>query len=146
MSSQTSIPTLTRPADTGCPVLPPSLPHPVTALVTNRPEDLTVVDTAVRMAAPRKAPVLLVAILPPPSQIPDRARADAVRAARVSSARVLPRLRAAGIGYIPVAPPPGRERRAARAEGRRRCAGPGHTPPFTAGGGLQPGTGRSERT
>ncbi|TQJ48272.1 universal stress protein [Streptomyces sp. SLBN-115] len=102
MSSQTSIPTLIRPAETGSPVLPLSLPQPVTALVTNRPDDLAVVDAAVRLAAPRKAPVLLVAVLPTPSQIPDRARADA-QAARVLMARVLPRLRAAGVGYIPVA-------------------------------------------
>ncbi|MGW6391883.1 universal stress protein [Streptomyces sp. NPDC055103] len=102
MPSQTSIPTLTRPADTGSPALPLSLPHPVTALVTNRPDDPAVVDAAVRLAAPRKAPVLLVAVLPAPSRIPDRARVDA-QAARVLLARVLPRLRAAGVGYIPVA-------------------------------------------
>ncbi|MEU2057724.1 universal stress protein [Streptomyces bungoensis] len=102
MSSQTSAPPLTRPADTGSPVLPLSLPHSVTALVTNRPDDLAVVDAAVRLAAPRKAPVLLVAVLPAPSKIPERARADA-QAARVFLARVLPRLRAAGVGYIPVA-------------------------------------------
>ncbi|MFC8835821.1 universal stress protein [Streptomyces griseoincarnatus] len=96
----TSSPTLTRPADTGSPVPPLSLPHPVTALVTNRPDDLAVVDAAVRLAAPRKAPVLLVAVVAAPSQIPDGARVDA-QAARVSLARVLPRLRAAGVGYIP---------------------------------------------
>lgn len=50
MSSQTSVPPLTRPADNGSPVLPLSLPHPVTALVTNRPDDLAVVDAAVRPA------------------------------------------------------------------------------------------------
>ena len=63
MPSQTSIPTLTRPADTGSPALPLPLPHPVTALVTNRPDDPAVVDAAVRLAAPREAPVLLVAVL-----------------------------------------------------------------------------------
>ncbi|MFI7295773.1 hypothetical protein [Streptomyces sp. NPDC050121] len=70
--------------------------------MTNRPDDLAVVDAAVRLAAPRKAPVLLAAVLPAPSQIPDRARVDA-QAARVFLARVLPRLRAAAVGYIPVA-------------------------------------------
>ncbi|MEU0119653.1 hypothetical protein ABZ137_39800 [Streptomyces bobili] len=89
MSSPTSASLLTRPADTGSPVLPLSLPHPVTALVTNRPDDLAVVDTAVRLAAPHKAPVLLVAVLPAPSQIPEGARVDA-QAARVLLARVLP--------------------------------------------------------
>ncbi|MDW4909221.1 universal stress protein [Streptomyces sp. ADMS] len=102
MSPQTL--TETRTADTGTPVLPLSLPHPVTALVTNRPDDLAVVDAAARLAAPREAPVLLVAILLAPRQVPDRARVDA-QAARVFLARVLPRLRRAGVGYIPVAHP-----------------------------------------
>ncbi|MCF4136440.1 universal stress protein [Streptomyces sp. Tue 6430] len=102
MSSRTSTLTLTRQAEIGSPVLLLSLPHPVTALVTNRSDDLAVVDAAVRLAAPRKAPVLLVAVLPARRQIPERARVDA-QAARVFLARVLPRLRAAGVGYIPVA-------------------------------------------
>ncbi|MFF5185923.1 universal stress protein [Streptomyces sp. NPDC000345] len=97
MSTQTA----PRPAATGAPVLPLSLPHPVTALVTGRPDDFAVVDAAVRLAAPRKAPVLLVAVLPH-QQIPHRSRADA-QAARVVLARVLPRLRSAGVGCIPVA-------------------------------------------
>ncbi|MEU0215832.1 hypothetical protein ABZ281_12190 [Streptomyces sp. NPDC006265] len=83
-------------------MLPLCLPHPVTALVTDRPDDLAVVDAAMRLAAPRKAPVLLVAVLPAPSQIPDRAHVDA-QAARMFLAWVLPRLRAAEVGYIPVA-------------------------------------------
>lgn len=102
MSTQTQTPTLTRPAATGTPVLPVSLPHPVTALVTGRPDDLAVVDAAVRLAAPRKVPVLLVAVLPHQQQIPNRSRVDA-QAARVFLARVLPRLCSAGVGYIPVA-------------------------------------------
>ncbi|MEV6612586.1 universal stress protein [Streptomyces sp. NPDC051051] len=102
MSSQTFVPIPTRHAETGSPVLPLSLPHPVTALVTNRSDDLAVVDAAVRLATPRKAPVLLVAVLPAQRQIPERARVDA-QAARVFLTRVLPRLRAAGVGYIPVA-------------------------------------------
>ncbi|MGW2635633.1 universal stress protein [Streptomyces sp. NPDC001348] len=104
MSTQTSAPALTRHAETGSPVLPLSLPHPVTAPVTNHSDDLAVVDAAVRLATPRKAPVLLVAVLPARRQIPKRARLDA-QAARVFLARVLPRLRAAGVGYIPVAHP-----------------------------------------
>ncbi|MGW9499257.1 hypothetical protein ACWG5P_33785 [Streptomyces prasinus] len=96
-----STPTLTRPAASGTPVLPVSLPHPVTALVTNRPEDAAVVDAAVRLAAPRKAPVLLVAVLPAERQAPTPYRADA-DTARMFLARVLPRLRSAGVGYIPV--------------------------------------------
>ncbi|MEU9396383.1 universal stress protein [Streptomyces sp. NPDC048324] len=101
MSPHSSVSTLVRPADTPSSRLPLSLPHPVTALVTGRSDDVAVVDAAVRLAAPRAAPVLLVAVLSAPSRIPDRARPDA-QAARVSLARVLPRLRTAGVGYIPV--------------------------------------------
>jgi hypothetical protein len=97
-----SAPTLTRPAASGTPVLPVSLPHPVTALVTNRPEGIAVVDAAVRLAAPRKVPVLLIAVLPAERRAPAPYRAD-VDTARMFLARVLPRLRSAGIGYIPVA-------------------------------------------
>ncbi|MFF4659125.1 universal stress protein [Streptomyces sp. NPDC001381] len=98
MSTQTA----PRTAATGAPVLPLSLPHPVTVLVAGRPDDFAVVDAAVRLAAPRKAPVLLVAVLPHQQQTPHRSRVDA-QAARVFLARVLPRLRSAGVGYIPVA-------------------------------------------
>ncbi|MFI9150563.1 universal stress protein [Streptomyces sp. NPDC053367] len=97
-----SAPPLTRPAASGTPVLPVSLPHPVTALVTNRPEDIAVVDAAVRLAAPRKAPVLLVAVLPAERRVPGPYRAG-LDTARMFLARVLPRLRSAGVGYIPVA-------------------------------------------
>ncbi|MGW3248910.1 universal stress protein [Streptomyces sp. NPDC001070] len=91
---------LTRPAPTSTP--PISLPHPVTALVTNQPDDFAVVDAAVRLAAPRKEPVLLVAVLPTQPEIPEGARVDA-QAARLFLARVMPRLGSAGVGYIPVA-------------------------------------------
>ncbi|MFI1565325.1 universal stress protein [Streptomyces sp. NPDC020490] len=94
--------TLARPAATGAPALPLSLPHPVTAVITDRPDDAAVVDAAVRLAAARKAPVLLVAVLPAPPEIPARTRVDA-RTDRGVLDRVLPRLRRAGIGYIPVA-------------------------------------------
>ncbi|MFE1442683.1 universal stress protein [Streptomyces sp. NPDC058739] len=97
-----SAPTLARPAVSGTPVPPVSLPHPVTALVTNRPDDLAVVDAAVRLAAPRKAPVLLVAVLPAERRAPGPYRAG-LDTARMFLARVLPRLRGAGIGCIPVA-------------------------------------------
>ncbi|MFE7812341.1 universal stress protein [Streptomyces sp. NPDC057433] len=96
-------PTPTRPDAAGATVLPVSLPRPVTALVTDRPDDLAVVDAAVRLAASRKAPVLLVAVLPAQRQLPaTAARADA-STVRMFLARVLPRLRHAGVGYIPVA-------------------------------------------
>ncbi|MEV0303467.1 universal stress protein [Streptomyces prasinus] len=97
-----SAPAPARSAASGTPVLPVSLPHPVTALVTNRPEDAAVVDAAVRLAAPRKAPVLLVAVLPAERRAPAPHRAD-VDTARMFLARVLPRLSSAGLGCIPVA-------------------------------------------
>lgn len=91
----------TRPAATDAPALPVSLPHPVTALVTDRPDDLAVVDAAVRLAAARNAPVLLVAVASARRQPADRTRADA-QTDLAPLARVLPRLRSAGVGYIPV--------------------------------------------
>lgn len=109
--------TLTRPAVTGSRVLPVSLPHPVTALLTGRPDDFTVVDAAVRLAAARDAPVLLIAVRSGRRQPADRTRADA-QTDRTSLARVLPRLRSAGVGYIPVVhhvPPPEDRRTGPRA-------------------------------
>ncbi|WP_236238859.1 hypothetical protein [Streptomyces sp. CC228A] len=93
--------TETHPA-TSPPALPLSLPQPVTALVTDRPDDLAVVDAAARLAAPRRVPVLLVVALP------DRPRPSAgvgedTAPAGVHLARVLARLRRDGVGCIPVA-------------------------------------------
>ncbi|MER6678971.1 hypothetical protein [Streptomyces sp. NPDC000983] len=93
-----SAPALPRPAAPGTLVLPASLPHPVTALVANRPEGIAVGDAAVRRAAAHKAPVLPAAEL----RVPGPHRAD-LDTARMFLTRVLPRLRDAGIGYIPVA-------------------------------------------
>ncbi|MFE1251540.1 hypothetical protein, partial [Streptomyces sp. NPDC058766] len=97
MPSKHSLPAHPAPAVTGA----QALTHPVTAVMTNRPDDLAVVDAAVRLAAPRKAPVLLVAVLATRGRTPARSRVDAATA-RTLLARVLPRLRGAGVGYIPV--------------------------------------------
>ncbi|KES07691.1 hypothetical protein BU52_07125 [Streptomyces toyocaensis] len=83
-------------------------------MVTDQLDDLVVVDAAVRLAAARNAPVLLVAVLSARRQPADRTRADA-QTDRAPLARVLPRLRSAGVGYIPVvhhvpAPADGRTR------------------------------------
>ncbi|MGW2210713.1 universal stress protein [Streptomyces sp. NPDC001781] len=121
-----SAPALPRPAATGAPVLPVSLPHPVTALVTGRPDDLALVDATVSLAAPRKAPVLLVTVLPHPQRTPHRSRADA-QAARVFLGRVPHRLRSAGIGCIPVA-----HRTPAEGGGQPRLRAAGEVPALAA--------------
>ncbi|WP_432118780.1 universal stress protein [Streptomyces sp. bgisy032] len=100
MSPGTALSTL--PAPTPETIGAPALPHPVTAVMTNRPDDVAVVAAAVRLAAPHQTPVLLVAVLPAEPQGPERYRADA-GTARVFLARALPLLRGAGVGYIPVA-------------------------------------------
>ncbi|MFB8248954.1 hypothetical protein ACFC5X_28425 [Streptomyces sp. NPDC055952] len=51
-----------RPA-VGTPPLPPSLPRPVTAVLTTGGDDRAVLEVAVRPAAPRPEPVLLAAPL-----------------------------------------------------------------------------------
>ncbi|MFJ3334996.1 universal stress protein [Streptomyces sp. NPDC086766] len=93
---------LPRTAAVTSPVRPLSLPRPVTALLTGSVQDIAVVDTAVRLAAPRRAPLLLIAALPDHAQSPTSAKADAI-AARVVLGRVLPRVRDAGLEHISVA-------------------------------------------
>ncbi|OII63028.1 hypothetical protein BJP40_25575 [Streptomyces sp. CC53] len=80
------------------------LPQPVTALLTGRPCDLTVVDAAVGLAAPRRVPVLLVAVLPGRPRTP-AATSEETAPAGSHLARVLIRLRRDNVGYIPVAAP-----------------------------------------
>ncbi|WP_063611405.1 hypothetical protein [Streptomyces sp. 142MFCol3.1] len=141
MSLQASTTALTRPADTGSPVLP----HPATALVTNRPDDLAVVDAAVRLAAPRMAPVLLVAVLPIDRRVAAPFSAD-VDTVRMFLARVSPPLRAARVGYIPVA-----HRTSADGGGQLRLRAAGGVPALAArhhsplGVRVHPGTGRAGR-
>ncbi|MFI5571011.1 universal stress protein [Streptomyces sp. NPDC051740] len=91
----------TRPAATGALALPVSPPHPVTALITHRPDDLAVVDAAARPAAARNAPVPPVAGLSARRQPADHIRAD-VWTDRLPSAGAPPRLRSAGVGHAPV--------------------------------------------
>ncbi|MFF4590271.1 universal stress protein [Streptomyces sp. NPDC001388] len=72
---------------------------PVAAALADRLDDTAVVDVAVRLAAARGAPLLLIAIMPPlpPRTVP---RPDGV-AARAVWGRALPRLARAGIAYQP---------------------------------------------
>ncbi|MGR3939534.1 universal stress protein [Streptomyces sp. BRA346] len=77
-----------------------SLPLSVTAVLTDRLDDVAVADTAARLAVRHGFPLLLVAVLPPspwPTPRPDGP------AARAVLARVLPRVGRRRLGYIPVA-------------------------------------------
>ncbi|MFE9021118.1 universal stress protein [Streptomyces sp. NPDC007808] len=73
----------------------------MTALLADSVQDVAVVDTALRLAVPRRAPLLLVAVLPAHAHSSVTAEADA-HAARVVMGRVLPRIRQAGVDHIPV--------------------------------------------
>ncbi len=79
------------------PPVPP--PRPVTALLADSVQDIAVIDTALRLAVPRRAPLLLVAVLP--AHAHSSVTADTY-AARVVMGRVLPRVRRAGLDHIPV--------------------------------------------
>ncbi|MET8721521.1 universal stress protein [Streptomyces misionensis] len=77
----------------------PPLRFPVAAVLAGRLDDAAVVDIAVRLAAARGAPLLLIAVMPP---LPPRLapRPDGV-AGRAVLGRALPRLARAGIAYRP---------------------------------------------
>lgn len=79
------------------PPVPP--PRPVTALLADSVQDIAVIDTALRLAVPRRAPLLLVAVLP--AHAHSSVTADTY-AARAVMGRVLPRVRRAGLDHIPV--------------------------------------------
>ncbi len=81
------------------PPVPP--PRPVTALLADSVQDIAVIDTALRLAVPRRAPLLLVAVLPSHAHSSVTAEAD-THAARVVMGRVLPKVRQAGLDHIPV--------------------------------------------
>ncbi|MFI9612173.1 universal stress protein [Streptomyces sp. NPDC052023] len=71
---------------------------PVGAVLADRLDDTAVVDVAVRLAAARGAPLLLIAVMPPPlprvkSVCPDSA------AARAVLGRAMPRLAGAGVAH-----------------------------------------------
>ncbi|WP_432156412.1 MULTISPECIES: universal stress protein [unclassified Streptomyces] len=74
---------------------------PVGAVLADRLDDAAVVDAAVRLAAARGAPLLLIAVLPP---LPPRAaaRSDGV-ATRVVLGRALSRVGRSGVDHRPAA-------------------------------------------
>ncbi|MDW4909219.1 universal stress protein [Streptomyces sp. ADMS] len=87
-------------------------------MLTDRLDDAPVVDAAVRLAAARGAPLLLIAVLPP---LPPRAatpRPDSA-ATRAVLGRALPRVARAGIAYQPAVyhRPAGRAGRLGAAKG-----------------------------
>ncbi|WP_245990808.1 universal stress protein [Streptomyces spongiicola] len=76
----------------------------MTAVLTDRLDDVAVADAAARMAAAHGVPLLLVAVLPY-SPAPERdARPDGA-AARAVLGRVLPCIGRARVGYIPAVHP-----------------------------------------
>ncbi|WP_454345750.1 universal stress protein [Streptomyces albogriseolus] len=68
----------------------------MTALLTDSVQDVAVIDTALRLAVPLRAPLLLVAVLP-------HARPSVTAEADACAARaVVGRVRRAGLDHIPV--------------------------------------------
>ncbi|MFE9773451.1 universal stress protein [Streptomyces sp. NPDC005931] len=103
------------------PVRPPgrSRPRfPVAAVLADRIDDAPVVDAAARLAAARRCPLLLIAVMPP---LPPRAAAHRPdgTVARAVLGRALPRLARAGIAHEPAVyhRPSGRGGRLADARG-----------------------------
>ncbi|MGV9454395.1 universal stress protein [Streptomyces sp. NPDC003635] len=92
-------PPLAPAADDTAPSPRPRPRFPVAAALTDRLDDTAVVDVAVRLAAARGAPLLLIAVLPP---LPPRLapRPDGM-AARAVLGRALSRLARAGLTYEP---------------------------------------------
>ncbi|AOT62265.1 universal stress protein [Streptomyces rubrolavendulae] len=79
----------------------PVVAPPVTALLADSVRDVAVIDTAVRLAGPRRAPLLIVVALPQHPHPPPTPEADEYTA-RLVMARVLPRVRRSGLAYLPV--------------------------------------------
>ncbi len=86
-----------RPPSPSCPSHPRC---PVAAVLADRLDDAPVVDVAVRLAAARGAPLLLIAVMPPlpPRAVPHRPDGPAARAVL---GRAMPRVTRAGITYRP---------------------------------------------
>ncbi|WP_236579776.1 universal stress protein [Streptomyces sp. HM190] len=72
----------------------------VAAVVADRLDDCPVVDLAIRLAAARGAPLLLIAVLPPPQPHAAPPRPDGA-AVRAVLGRVMPRVVRAGIAHRP---------------------------------------------
>ncbi|GAA3503290.1 hypothetical protein GCM10019016_104000 [Streptomyces prasinosporus] len=116
-------------------MLPLPLPHPVAALATERPDDFAVADAVVRLAAPREAPVLPVAVPPHQQRIPHRSRVDAHSLIGASAVRGGPFVHAvaptrstvpvAGAGPGPADLSPAGALRGVRTLAQRACPPPG---------------------
>ncbi|MGW5213447.1 universal stress protein [Streptomyces sp. NPDC004051] len=91
---------------------------PVAAVLADRLDDAPVVEAAVRLAARRGAPLLLIAVLPAPPPWAKALRPDGA-AARAVLGRALPRLARAGIAHRSAVfhPPAGRGGRLCAAKG-----------------------------
>ncbi|MFJ9717722.1 universal stress protein [Streptomyces sp. NPDC101213] len=91
---------------------------PVAAVLADRLDDVSVVDAAVRLAAARGAPLLLIAVLPPLPPRTAASRPDGA-AARAVLGRAMPRVARAGIPHRPAVchRPAGRDGRLGAAKG-----------------------------
>ncbi|WP_432075444.1 universal stress protein [Streptomyces wuyuanensis] len=90
----------TRPNSSPTPAAPSATRRrfPVAAVLADRLDDTAVVDAAVRLAAARGAPLLLIAVTPAPPPRAGAAHPDSV-AARAVLGRAVPRLARAGITH-----------------------------------------------
>jgi hypothetical protein len=75
------------------------LVQPVAAVLTDRPDDVVVTEAAARIAVARRAPLLLIAVMPP--HIARCGLGPASAPVRAVLARVLPRIGPLHVGYIP---------------------------------------------
>ncbi|WP_174250427.1 universal stress protein [Streptomyces globosus] len=77
------------------------LGQPVAAVLGDRIDDVAVAEAAARIALARRAPLLLIAVLPPQAKHCSRGPASAP--VRAVLARVMPRVGPLHLGYIPEA-------------------------------------------
>ncbi|MFD4588749.1 universal stress protein [Streptomyces sp. NPDC058434] len=75
------------------------LVQPVAAVLTDRLDDVAVADAAARMALARRAPLLLIAVMPP--HVRRSCLGPASASVRVVLARIMPKVGPHGTGYIP---------------------------------------------
>ncbi|MBX9427005.1 universal stress protein [Streptomyces lateritius] len=75
------------------------LVQPVAAVLTDRIDDVVVAEAAARMAVARRAPLLLIAVMPP--RVKRSGLGPSSVSVRAVLARVMPRVGPLHLGYIP---------------------------------------------
>ncbi|MGA5096726.1 universal stress protein [Streptomyces lavendulocolor] len=94
-----------------------ALVRPVAAVLTDRADDVAVAETAARMAASRRVPLLLIVVLPP--HVGRSSTGPHSASVRAVLARVMPRIGRLHLGHIPeVFRPPARDGSRLAAAGR----------------------------